>query len=78
MKHTISFQHTSQMRAESMERARHLVRIEARIQKRFGRAPRIRYLDGNDGVYVYTSTEDMHRDPDGSRAFAVISRAEAA
>lgn len=78
MKHIISFQHTSQMRAESMERARHLVRIEARIQKRFGRVHRLRYLDGNDGIYCYTSTEDMRRDPDGSRAFAVISRTEVA
>lgn len=78
MKYTIGFHHTSPMLAESMERAKYLVRIEARSQKRFGRTERLRYFVGIDGVYVYTSTEDMRRDHDGSRAFAVISRTEVA
>lgn len=75
-KYTIGFQHTSAKSASSKAEALRIVRVEARVEKRFGRAPRLRHVDGDDGEYIYTDTESMHRDSDGSRAFAVISHAD--
>lgn len=73
MKYQIGFNHTSPKHASSKREALRLVRIEARICKRFGSAPRLRHVDGCDGLYLYASAEDARRDADGSRAFAVIS-----
>ena len=74
-KYTIGFQHTSTKTASSMADAKRTVRREARIQKRFGAAPRLRYVDGCDGTYIYFCAADAKADCDGSRAFAVISHA---
>lgn len=73
--YTIGFNHTSRTSAPSMAEAKRIIRREARVQKRFGAAPRLRYVSTDNGVYTYLSTEAMRADPDGSRAFAVISRA---
>lgn len=75
MKYQIGFNHTSPKRASSKREALRLVKIEARICQRFGAAPRLRHVDGNDGLYLYLSAEDARRDADGSRAFAVVSEA---
>jgi len=72
-RYTIGFNHTSTKTASSLVDAKRIVRIEARIQKRFGAAWRLRYIEGCDGTYVYTSTADAKADADGTRAFAVIS-----
>ena len=69
----IGFNHTSPKYASSRAEARQIVKIEARAETRFGSAPRLRHVDGCDGEYIYTSTEALKRDADGSRAFAVIS-----
>ena len=73
-KYTIGFNHTSTKSASSLADAKRIVRIEARVQKRFGTSPRLRYVDGCDGTYIYTSTADAKADADGTRAFAVISK----
>jgi hypothetical protein len=73
-KYTIGFNHTSTKLASSLDKANRIVRIEARVQKRFGASPRLRYVEGCDGTYIYTSTADAKADADGSRAFAVISK----
>lgn len=74
-KYTIGFNHTSTKPASSLVEAKRIVRVEARVQKRFGASPRLRYVEGCDGTYIYTSVGDARRDADGSRAFAVISKA---
>jgi hypothetical protein len=73
-KYTIGFNHTSTKESSSLSVAKRIVRVEARVQKRFGSAPRLRYVEGCDGTYIYTSTAAAKADADGSRAFAVISR----
>ena len=72
-KYTIGFNHTSAKSAPSLVEAKRIVRVEARVQQRFGSAPRLRYVEGCDGTYIYTSTAAAKADADGSRAFAVIS-----
>lgn len=70
-KYTIGFQHMLRRFASSKREALRLVRIEARICQR--REPRLCRVEANDSLYLYLSAEDARRDPDGSRAFAVIS-----
>ena len=72
-KYTIGFSHTSTKSASSLSDAKRIVRVEARVQKRFGASTRLRYVDGCDGTYIYTSVAAAKADADGSRAFAVIS-----
>jgi len=72
-KYTIGFNHTARKVAGSKRDAMRLVKNEARCVTRFGRVPRIRHVEGCDGEYLYLGTEAMESDPDGSRAFAVIS-----
>jgi hypothetical protein len=73
-KYTIGFNHTSSKPASSLDEAKRIVRIEARVQKRFGASPRLRCVDGCDGIYIYTSAAAAKADADGTRAFAVISK----
>jgi len=72
-KYTIGFNHTATKSASSLVEAKRIVRVEARVQKRFGASPRLRYVEGCDGTYIYTSTAEAKADADGSRAFAVVS-----
>lgn len=74
IKYTVGFNHTSPKSASSLSDAKRIVRVEARVQKRFGASPRLRYVEGGDGTYIYTSAEAAKADADGSRAFAVISK----
>ena len=74
-KYTIGFNHTSTKTASSMADAKRVVRNEAKVQKRIGSTPRLSYVDGCDGTYIYLSAACAKADCDGSRAFAVISRA---
>ncbi len=76
MKYTIGFNHTSRKTATSKAAALRIVRTEARVEKRFGAAPRLRHVDGCDGTYIYLSAADAKRDCDGTRAFAVISHTQ--
>lgn len=73
-KYTIGFNHTSTRSASSLSDAKRIVRVEARVQKRFGASPRLRYVEGCDGTYIYTSSAAAKADADGSRAFAVICK----
>lgn len=73
-KYTIGFNHTSAKSAASLVEAKRIVRVEARVQKRFGASPRLRCVEGCDGTYIYTSAASAKADADGSRAFAVISK----
>lgn len=74
-KYTIGFNHTSTKTADSLAEAKSVVRNEARVQKRIGVSPRLRYVEGCDGTYIYMSAAAAKADCDGSRAFAVISHA---
>lgn len=65
MQYTIRYNHTSSTRATSLRDALRIVRAEAGVN-------RLRHYSGSDGLYLWRTTEDMHRDSDGSRAYAVI------
>ena len=75
MKYKIGYNHRSTGTAHSRRDALRQIRVEARIEKQFGAAPRLRHVEGCDGEYIYSSTERMNNDADGSRAFAIISPA---
>lgn len=63
--YVIRYNHTSSMRATSLRAALRLVRLEAGVTH-------LRHYSATDGLYLWRITEDMHRDSDGSRAYAVI------
>lgn len=68
MNYRIRYNHTSSDKASSLREALWIVRA-----KGGGTLKRLRHVRCPDGLYLYTSTEDMHRDDTGARAYAVIS-----
>ncbi len=65
MPYRIRYQHTSTQHVPSLRAALRAVRSEAGVS-------RLRRADCSDGLYLWTDTEAMRRDTDGSRAYVVI------
>lgn len=73
----IRYNHTSSQTASSKAQAIRDVRKEAEFMNRmWGGCPRLYREQCEGGLYCYTSAKDKTADPDGSRAFAVISTAD--
>ena len=61
----IRYTHTSSQSATSKTNA-------LRKDRNEDHASRLVHVQCDDGLYLYRSADDRDRDPDGSRAFAVI------